>query len=75
MLLLDQSSASKGNVPNSEIILGGMIICKKIDRYFKKRKIIFSFKIIKSGGIKETQIKTCKFTGKLAFTSSPGLKL
>ena len=37
--------------------------------------MIFSFKIIKSGRIKETQIKTCKFTGKLVFTSSPGLKL
>ena len=30
-----------------------MIICKKMDRYFKKRKIIFSFKIIKSGCIKQ----------------------
>ena len=27
---------------------------KKIDQYFKERKIIFSFKIIKSGRIKET---------------------
>ena len=60
-MLLYQSSASKGNVPNSEIILGGMIIMiickKKIDRYFKKRKIFFSFKIIKSDASKKPKLK------------------